>query len=59
MGAIAKICLTAVALFIAFLGFGLYIGSTPEGKAKAHAPDAIDLCRKEERSYTGSPMQRA
>ncbi|CAB5577554.1 Uncharacterised protein [Pseudomonas putida] len=59
MGVIAKICLTALALFIAFLAFGFYVGSTPEGKAKARARDAIELCRKEERTYTGSSDARS
>lgn len=54
MGILAKLSITAAVLVIAFLGFGAYIGSTPEGKTKASARYAIDLCHREESNYSGS-----
>ena len=59
MGILAKIVITVVLLVAAFLGFGFYVGSTPEGKAKAQARDAIDLCHHEESSYSGSASARS
>ncbi|UVL53982.1 hypothetical protein [Pseudomonas sp. B21-035] len=59
MGVLAKISITAVALLVAFLGFGAYVGSTPEGKAKSEARAAIDLCRDRESSYSGPANARS
>lgn len=54
MGVLAKILITVTVLFVAFIGFGFYVGSTPEGQAKSKARAAIDLCHDEERNYAGS-----
>lgn len=51
---IGKILLGLVVAVALFLTFGAIVGNTPEGKAKARARDAIDLCHREESSYTGS-----
>ncbi|MNP37447.1 hypothetical protein D3C76_1308950 [compost metagenome] len=59
MGVFAKISITVVVLGVAFLGFGAYVGSTPEGKAKSKARAAIDLCRDRESSYVGSADARS
>ncbi|SOQ16436.1 MULTISPECIES: hypothetical protein [Pseudomonas syringae group] len=53
-GMLAKTVFALLGALVLFLAFGAYIGSTPEGKAKAQARDSIDLCRKEEREYRGS-----
>lgn len=50
---IGKVLLGIVVAVALFLTFGAIVGNTPEGKAKAHARDAIDLCHREESSYTG------
>lgn len=42
-----------MAAIVIFLGFGAIVGNTPEAKEKSRARSAINLCRKEEREYTG------
>lgn len=54
MGILAKLSITIVGLVVAFLGFGAYVGSTPEGKTKANARAAIELCHDRESSFVGS-----
>ena len=58
MGIFAKLCLGLLALVVAFLGFGFYVGSTPEGKARAKARTAIEICRDRESSYIGPESSR-
>lgn len=58
MGALFKLSITAVVLFVAFLGFGAYVGGTPEGKAKARDRAAIDLCHDRESEFMGSAEAR-
>jgi hypothetical protein len=41
-----KIVIGLVAALGLFLAYGAIIGNTPEGKEKARARDAIDLCWK-------------
>ena len=48
MGWFGKLLLTALGLFLAFLAFGFYVGSTPEGKERQVKKDAIAECRKQQ-----------
>ncbi|HBP0911844.1 TPA: hypothetical protein L5599_003515 [Pseudomonas aeruginosa] len=55
IGVLRWAALAVIAGGVAFLGFGAYIGSTPEGKARSQARAAIDLCREErDRQPSGS-----
>jgi hypothetical protein len=45
---ILRIAITALALLGAFLAFGFYVGSTPEGKEKQRKRDAISMCWSEQ-----------
>lgn len=47
IGALGWTVLAVIAGGGAFLGFGAYIGSTPEGKARSQSRAAIDLCHEE------------
>ncbi|MDX9668066.1 hypothetical protein QMK50_24255 [Pseudomonas sp. P5_152] len=58
MGVLSKLSIMAVALTVAFLSFGAYVGSTPEGKAKAKDRAAIDLCHDRESEFLGSAEAR-
>ena len=58
MGVLAKVLLGLVAVVVAFLGFGFYVGSTPEGKAKYEARRSIELCRDRESTYRGPEASR-
>ncbi|WP_411959404.1 hypothetical protein ACK56M_09960 [Pseudomonas sp. s4] len=58
MGVITKIFLALLALVVAFLGFGFYVDSTPEGKERSKARAAIELCRDREASYEGPEAAR-
>ncbi|EJN36338.1 hypothetical protein [Pseudomonas sp. GM80] len=51
---IKKVLIGLIAAVVLFLVYGAVVGNTPEGKAKASARDAIDLCHREESSYTGT-----
>ncbi|NBM98599.1 hypothetical protein [Proteus sp. G2660] len=42
-----KLLLIVIVLIVAFLGYGAIMSSTPEGKEKAKARNAIDYCWKE------------
>ncbi|MEQ4644684.1 hypothetical protein ACIS7S_12075 [Providencia sp. DFU6] len=42
-----KILLAIIILVVAFLGFGAFVSSTPEGKEKSKARDAIKYCWSE------------
>ena len=39
---------------VAFLGFGLYVGSTPEGKRRAQARDAYEYCQQQLEQHIGT-----
>ena len=58
MGVLTKLSVTAVVLVMAFLGFGAYVSSTPEGKAKTKDRAAIDLCHDRESEFMGSAEAR-
>lgn len=58
MGGLAKTMLILTAVVVAFLSFGAYKASTPEGKEKSRARAAIELCRDRESSYRGSENAR-
>lgn len=58
MGVLTKLSVTAVVLVVSFLGFDAYVGSTPEGKAKAKDRAAIDLCHDRESEFMGSAEAR-
>jgi hypothetical protein len=53
LGIFPKLILIALGLGAAFLAFGFFLGSTPEGQARSKARDAIDRCHHEEQSYSG------
>jgi hypothetical protein len=48
-----------VAAVAAFLIFGAMVGNTPEGKEKQRARDAIDLCRSNERQWSGGAQAKS
>lgn len=43
---------------VAFFGFGFYASSTPEGKEKARARDAISLCWDEQNRASLAPSSQ-
>jgi hypothetical protein len=53
LGFFPKLVIVVVGLVVAFLAFGFFVGGSPEAQAKARARAAIELCHKEESSYTG------
>ncbi|WP_223506817.1 hypothetical protein [Pseudomonas sp. GL-RE-29] len=59
MGMFGKVVIGLVAAIALFLTFGAIVGNTPEGKAKARARNAIELCRHEESSYAGGAGARS
>ena len=48
-----KIALGVLAAITAFLIFGAFVGNTPEGKERQKARDVIELCRTDEKNFTG------
>lgn len=58
MGSFAKTMLLLLAVVVAFLSFGAYKASTPEGKEKSRARAAIEVCRDRESTYRGSENAR-
>lgn len=59
IGILGKLIIFLVVATALFLGFGAYVGSTPEGKAKAQAREAIEQCRQNERTFIGSASARS
>ena len=59
MGIFAKVAIGLCAVVVLFLAFGAIVGNTPEGKAKARARAAIDLCHREESSYSGGAAAKS
>lgn len=43
---------------IAFFGFGLYVGSTPEGKRRAEARNAYEYCQQQLDQHIGSAGEK-
>ena len=56
---VGKIVIGLVVAVVLFLVFGAVVGNSPEGKAKAQARAAIDLCHREERGYTGTASAKS
>ena len=54
-----KIVLGLFAAAIAFLIFGAIVGNTPEGKERQKARDVIELCRSDEKNFTGGAGAKA
>lgn len=48
------IVMVAVLAVIAFLGFGMYVNSTPEGKRRAEARNAYEYCQKQLEQHIGT-----
>ncbi len=53
MGFFSILLIIIVVLGVMFFGYGAMVGNSPEGKAKAQGRAAIEMCRDNERSYTG------
>ncbi|HAT8005121.1 hypothetical protein [Citrobacter koseri] len=51
------IFLIVIICIVAFLGFGFYVGSTPEGKEKQAARDAISYCWSTQNKKSNSASQ--
>ncbi|WP_267399023.1 hypothetical protein [Pseudomonas sp. GM_Psu_2] len=43
---------------IAFLGFGMYVNSTPEGKRRAEARNAYEYCQQQLDQHIGSAGEK-
>lgn len=50
-----KLLLVVVVLFALFMGFGIYIGSTPEGKERAKQRDEIEFCWQQQSKKSLDP----
>lgn len=59
MGWFAKTMLILGAIVVAFLSFGAYKTSTPEGREKSRARAAIEVCRDRESTYRGPENARS
>lgn len=53
IGFFGKFVLFLLLAGAAFLGFGFYLSNTPEGKEKARQRNAIEMCHRQEGTYTG------
>jgi len=52
-----KVILIVLAVIVVFLGYGAYVNSTPEGKAKSKDRQAIDYCWSTQKKKSNTPEQ--